>query len=112
MSVRARARKRPLPASLATSGELATKILAAVIETGDHIATNLCGPNLGRSHFLLVELPEQLFRQLEQHGTESEDDEDNGDDEDTGEAEPSAVIPCDFRLLNAPVSTLVRRRTP
>jgi hypothetical protein len=84
----ARRRKPPLPSSPATSGELATRVLRAVIETGDHIGSAY-GGNYGyhRSHFILIDLPDALFRQLCQHGAESEDDEDNGDLEEQCEDE-------------------------
>lgn len=87
-----RARKRPLPrpASPASRGKLANTILRAVIETADHIAT---APRSGiypltRSHFLLVELSEQAFRQLCQHKAEQEDDEPDHDNERDVDDEP------------------------
>jgi hypothetical protein len=91
MAVRTRSRKAPLPVPHVSHRGLAAIILQQVIDSGDHIAANPCSDrySMAPSHFLLVELSEQAFRQLEQHGAETEDDEDNGDDEPDHDNEPN-----------------------
>jgi hypothetical protein len=119
MTARARARKRPLPASLASSGELAlaAALLQATLTTADYIGAGSYSPAIdigsenpqtrpvpygraGSRHFVLVEISDELLRSLCDHGAEWEDDEPDHDDE------PSNVTPCDFRLLGVPVSPL------
>ena len=118
MKSTARGRKAPLPQAPAIGGDLAAIVLRHVIDTGDYIGAAHIDLR-GRSHFIMIELPDSTFRQLCQHEAEQEDaeesdglqhddcdDEDNGDDEPAHDDEPSNVTPCDFRLLNAPVSPL------
>lgn len=90
MSNAARRRKAPLPASPASSGELAALILQQALERADYIGHT----RRARSHFLLIELSNDLFLKLCHAGAEQEDDEDSDglqhddcDDEDNGDTE-------------------------
>ena len=102
---RSRKAPLPLPALPAQRGELAEQILRAVILSGDHIATAPCGFSHGwtTTHFILVEIPDNTFRQLCTFEAHEEDAEDNGDAEQDDDGADHSLYPhrADTAIIEA-----------